>query len=188
MRERASERHADCQRKIRIATHSGRTTSSLLRELVAYLRQQRTELRAEWVNRITDARAPARDDRRKRSSPRSRRSTTTTSTRSRPAASRRCRTTLASSPSGSSRAASRRTRCSASCSCCATCWPARCSSATRTTRTASPSPRRLRAGREPDRGHRRRQLRRGARARHPRATGFDPRALDARCCRCANGC
>jgi len=37
------------------ATQTDETHLSLLRELVAYLRQQRTELRAEWVNRITAA-------------------------------------------------------------------------------------------------------------------------------------
>ena len=42
-----------------------------------------------------------------------------------------------------------------------------------------PHPRRLRAGRQPHRGDGQRELRRGARARHPRAAGGDPRALDA---------
>jgi len=37
------------------AAQTDETHLSLLRELVAYLRQQRTELRAEWVNRITAA-------------------------------------------------------------------------------------------------------------------------------------
>ena len=46
-------------------------------------------------------------------------------------------------------------------------------------RPAQPDPRLVRAGREPDRRDRRRELRRGARARHPRAAGGDPRAVDA---------
>ena len=40
-------------------------------------------------------------------------------------------------------------------------------------------PRRLRAGREPHRQHGGRELRAGARAHHPPAAGGDPRALDA---------
>ena len=46
-------------------------------------------------------------------------------------------------------------------------------------RPAQPGSRRLRAGREPDRQHRRGQLRRRARAGHPAAAGLDPRAVDA---------
>jgi rsbT co-antagonist protein RsbR len=38
------------------AVHVPETEPSLLRELVAYLRKQRTELRAEWATRITAAR------------------------------------------------------------------------------------------------------------------------------------
>ena len=109
-----------------------------------------------------------------------RRSTTTTSRCWRPAPSRRCRTTRATCPSASSRAASRPTRCSASCCCCATCWPARCSRSTRRDFDyAQPGARRLRAGRQPHRQHRGRELRPGARARHPPAAGGDPRALHA---------
>ncbi len=44
-------------------------------------------------------------------------------------------------------------------------------------RPAQPSPGRVRAGGEPHRQHRCRQLRRGARARHPAAAGRDPRAV-----------
>ncbi|CAA9329493.1 MAG: RsbT co-antagonist protein RsbRA, partial [uncultured Nocardioidaceae bacterium] len=47
-------------------------------------------------------------------------------------------------------------------------------------RAAHPHPRRLRAGRQPHRRDRRRELRGGARAGHPRAAGGHPRALDAR--------
>ena len=69
---------------------------------------------------------------------------------------------------------------SASCCCCATCWPARCSRSTRrTSQLLNQRARRLRAGRQPHRQHRGRQLRPGARARHPPAAGGDPRALDA---------
>src|SRR6266576_494610 len=36
-------------------THSPETSAALLRELVAHLRQNRTQLREEWARRITDA-------------------------------------------------------------------------------------------------------------------------------------
>ena len=39
------------------------TTASRLRELVAHLRQHRTQLREEWARRITEAQAADRDDR-----------------------------------------------------------------------------------------------------------------------------
>ena len=36
-------------------TSRGETTAGLLRELVAHLRQNRTQLRQEWARRITEA-------------------------------------------------------------------------------------------------------------------------------------
>ncbi len=55
-------------------------------------------------------------------------------------------------------------------------------------RAAQPGARRLRAGRQPHRQHRGRELRPGARARHPPAAGGDPRALHPGAARSASGC
>ena len=85
---------------------------------------------ARGVGRPDPRRAPAGGDDRRRWRPRRRRSTTTTSRCWRPAASRRCSTMPATCRSGSSRAVWRPTRWSASCCCCATSWPGRCSRST----------------------------------------------------------
>ena len=40
---------------LRVASQTTETSAALLRELVAHLRQNRTQLREEWARRITDA-------------------------------------------------------------------------------------------------------------------------------------
>lgn len=51
-RRRAARR---ARRPAETAARDGESTSSLLRELVAHLRRNRTQLREEWARRITDA-------------------------------------------------------------------------------------------------------------------------------------
>ena len=110
------------QRRLQVAD----VDVSLLHELVAYLRENRSDLREEWVRRVTDAQLLGV------MTPEEIFSELTAVYDnyvdvSRRAASRRCTRTRATCPNGSSRAGWRRTRCSGSCCCCATCSPGRCS-------------------------------------------------------------
>ena len=103
--------------------------TELLPELVAHLRNNRSELRQEWANRITDAHLLSAMTPHEVF-------TEATSVYDNyvevleTGSVEELRSTPATSPSGSSRAGSRPTRSSASSCCCATCWPAPCSRST----------------------------------------------------------
>src|SRR5262249_58928345 len=105
------------------------STTALMRELVAHLRENRTGLREEWLRRIFETElltAMSREEVFAEATSVYDSYVEALETRTL----RRSRPMRRTSPSGSSRAASRPTRSSASCCCCATCWRARCSRST----------------------------------------------------------
>ena len=170
------------------ARRSDRRADALLQELVAYLRENRTELREEWARRISDARAAGRHvgrgdllrgDRglrqlRGRAGDRQHREPPDV----------RPRALGADHPPRRRDPRGARDRPA----------PARRAGALAVRQVpgrpgpAQPHPRLLRAGGEPHRGDRRGELRRGARARHPRAAGGHARAVHARSCSSATAC
>ncbi len=151
----------------------------LLPQLVAHLREHRTNLRQDWASRIQGsgllhAMTPAGDGRRDHVGLRQLRRGARDRQRRGPAA-LRPRPVRADHPARGGDPRGRRHRAAAA----RRAGPVPVREVPARLRAAEPGAGRLRAGGQPDRQHRRRQLRRRARARHPAAAGLHPRAVDA---------
>ena len=119
-----------------VAGQPSEVESKLLRGLVDYLRQKRPELRQEWASRITEAqllRVMRADEIFSEVTAVYDNYVNALETGSVEA----LRAYARDLSERIVRRASRQTRCSAPCSCCATCWHGRCSSATKATPSCS---------------------------------------------------